>query len=137
MILFYFCLCHQMTVENLCTCVNGQVGRKCHRTHQCLSVERFTHSSCLQPSLAEALLALFTSVYCFSLQVMEAEQTRTRSELAHRETAAKYNAAISHMKQLEKKLKRTINKSRLVIYVSLSLLFSSPTVPLPLSPHTT
>ncbi|KAL2080652.1 hypothetical protein ACEWY4_024445 [Coilia grayii] len=45
-------------------------------------------------------------------RVMEAEQARTRSELAHRETAAKYNAAISHMKQLEKKLKRTINKSR-------------------------
>ncbi|XP_012686832.1 SH3 domain-binding protein 5 [Clupea harengus] len=45
-------------------------------------------------------------------RVMEAEQTRTRSELAHRETAAKYNATISHMKQLEKKLKRTINKSR-------------------------
>ncbi|XP_063041701.1 SH3 domain-binding protein 5 [Engraulis encrasicolus] len=45
-------------------------------------------------------------------RVMEAEQARTRSELAHRETAAKYTAAISHMKQLEKKLKRTINKSR-------------------------
>ncbi|XP_062385939.1 SH3 domain-binding protein 5 [Sardina pilchardus] len=45
-------------------------------------------------------------------RVMDAEQTRTRSELAHRETAAKYNAAISHMKQLEKKFKRTINKSR-------------------------
>ncbi|XP_077086243.1 SH3 domain-binding protein 5 [Siphateles boraxobius] len=45
-------------------------------------------------------------------RVMEAEQTRTRSELEHRETATKYNAAISHMRQLEKKLKRTINKSR-------------------------
>lgn len=45
-------------------------------------------------------------------RVMEAEQTRTRSEMEHRETAAKYNAAISHMRQLEKKLKRTINKSR-------------------------
>ncbi|KAL6460453.1 hypothetical protein MHYP_G00304190 [Metynnis hypsauchen] len=45
-------------------------------------------------------------------RVMEAEQSRTRSELEHRETAAKYNAAISHMRQLEKKLKRTINKSR-------------------------
>ncbi|XP_048086485.1 SH3 domain-binding protein 5 isoform X1 [Alosa alosa] len=45
-------------------------------------------------------------------RVMDAEQTRTRSELAHRETAARYNAAISHMKQLEKKFKRTINKSR-------------------------
>lgn len=48
------------------------------------------------------------------LQVMEAEQSRTRSELEHRETAAKYNAAIGHMRQLEKKLKRTISKSRLV-----------------------
>ncbi|XP_051991829.1 SH3 domain-binding protein 5-like [Xyrauchen texanus] len=45
-------------------------------------------------------------------RVMEAEQSRTRSETDHRETAAKYNAAISHMRQLEKKLKRTINKSR-------------------------
>ncbi|MCI4391895.1 hypothetical protein PGIGA_G00139680 [Pangasianodon gigas] len=45
-------------------------------------------------------------------RVMEAEQSRTHSELEHRETAAKYNAAISHMRQLEKKLKRTINKSR-------------------------
>ncbi|KAL0167106.1 hypothetical protein M9458_038950, partial [Cirrhinus mrigala] len=44
-------------------------------------------------------------------RVMEAEQSRTRSEIEHRETAAKYNAAISHMRQLEKKLKRTINKS--------------------------
>ncbi|KAK2836299.1 hypothetical protein Q7C36_014168 [Tachysurus vachellii] len=45
-------------------------------------------------------------------RVMEAEQSRTRSEQEHRETAAKYNAAISHMRQLEKKLKRTISKSR-------------------------
>uniref|UniRef100_A0A673IKN9 SH3 domain-binding protein 5 n=1 Tax=Sinocyclocheilus rhinocerous TaxID=307959 RepID=A0A673IKN9_9TELE len=45
-------------------------------------------------------------------RVMEAEQSRTRSEIEHRETAAKYNTAISHMRQLEKKLKRTINKSR-------------------------
>ncbi|XP_052388420.1 SH3 domain-binding protein 5 [Carassius gibelio] len=45
-------------------------------------------------------------------RVMEAEQSRTRSEIEHRETATKYNAAISHMRQLEKKLKRTINKSR-------------------------
>ncbi|KAJ8395206.1 hypothetical protein AAFF_G00034080 [Aldrovandia affinis] len=45
-------------------------------------------------------------------RVMEAEQTKARSELAHRETATKYNTAIGHMKQLEKKLKRTINKSR-------------------------
>lgn len=46
------------------------------------------------------------------LQVMEAEHTKTRSELVHKETAAKYTAATSRMKQLEKKLKRTINKSK-------------------------
>ncbi|MGH0156701.1 UNVERIFIED_CONTAM: hypothetical protein FKN15_032084 [Acipenser sinensis] len=45
-------------------------------------------------------------------RVMEAEQTKTRSELVHKETAAKYNAAMSRMKQLEKKLKRAINKSK-------------------------
>lgn len=46
------------------------------------------------------------------LQVMEAEHAKTRSELLHKETAAKYTAAMSRMKQLEKKLKRTINKSK-------------------------
>ncbi|XP_051574782.1 SH3 domain-binding protein 5-like [Myxocyprinus asiaticus] len=45
-------------------------------------------------------------------RVMEAEQMKTRSELLHKDTAAKYNAAMGHMKQLEKKLKRTINKSK-------------------------
>uniref|UniRef100_A0A672PSG1 SH3 domain-binding protein 5 n=1 Tax=Sinocyclocheilus grahami TaxID=75366 RepID=A0A672PSG1_SINGR len=45
-------------------------------------------------------------------RVMEAEQIKTRSELLHKETAAKYTAAMSGMKQLEKKLKRTINKSK-------------------------
>uniref|UniRef100_A0A671S6C3 SH3 domain-binding protein 5 n=1 Tax=Sinocyclocheilus anshuiensis TaxID=1608454 RepID=A0A671S6C3_9TELE len=45
-------------------------------------------------------------------RVMEAEQIKTRCELLHKETAAKYTAAMSHMKQLEKKLKRTINKSK-------------------------
>lgn len=55
------------------------------------------------------------------LQVMEAEQSRTRSELEHKETAAKYNAAINHMRQLEKKLKRNINKSRLVDQLRLTL----------------
>uniref|UniRef100_H3D626 SH3 domain-binding protein 5 n=1 Tax=Tetraodon nigroviridis TaxID=99883 RepID=H3D626_TETNG len=45
-------------------------------------------------------------------RVMEAEQSKTRSELVHRETAAKYTAAIGRMKQMEKKLKRTINKSK-------------------------
>lgn len=46
------------------------------------------------------------------LQVMEAEHTKTKSELVHKETAAKYTAATGRMKQLEKKLKRTINKSK-------------------------
>ncbi|XP_033830963.1 SH3 domain-binding protein 5 [Periophthalmus magnuspinnatus] len=45
-------------------------------------------------------------------RVMEAEQERTRSEAEHRKTATSYNSCISHMKQLEKKLKRSINKSR-------------------------
>ncbi|XP_045899790.1 SH3 domain-binding protein 5b [Micropterus dolomieu] len=45
-------------------------------------------------------------------RVMEAEHTKTKSELVHKETAAKYTAANSRMKQLEKKLKRTINKSK-------------------------
>lgn len=45
-------------------------------------------------------------------RVMEEEQKKTRSELVHKETAAKYNAAMGRMKQLEKKLKRTINKSK-------------------------
>ncbi|KAK7886960.1 hypothetical protein WMY93_026581 [Mugilogobius chulae] len=45
-------------------------------------------------------------------RVMEAENTKTKSELLHKETAAKYTAAIARMKQLEKKLKRTINKSK-------------------------
>uniref|UniRef100_A0A8C6SJI9 SH3 domain-binding protein 5 n=1 Tax=Neogobius melanostomus TaxID=47308 RepID=A0A8C6SJI9_9GOBI len=45
-------------------------------------------------------------------RVMEAEQERTRSEAEHRKTATNYNSCISHMKQLEKKLKRSINKSR-------------------------
>uniref|UniRef100_A0A672ZCQ7 SH3 domain-binding protein 5 n=1 Tax=Sphaeramia orbicularis TaxID=375764 RepID=A0A672ZCQ7_9TELE len=45
-------------------------------------------------------------------RVMEAEHTKTRSELVHKEIAAKYKAAINRMKQLEKKLKRTISKSK-------------------------
>uniref|UniRef100_A0A8C2XA04 SH3 domain-binding protein 5 n=1 Tax=Cyclopterus lumpus TaxID=8103 RepID=A0A8C2XA04_CYCLU len=45
-------------------------------------------------------------------RVMEAEHTKGRSELVHKETAAKYTAAIGRMKQLERKLKRTINKSK-------------------------
>ncbi|TRZ03082.1 hypothetical protein DNTS_029882, partial [Danionella cerebrum] len=45
-------------------------------------------------------------------RVMEAEQIKTRSELVHKETAANYTTAMSRMKQLEKKLKRTINKSK-------------------------
>lgn len=49
---------------------------------------------------------------------MEAEQARTRSEAEHKKTAANYNSCISHMRQLEKKLKRSINKSRSVPIVS-------------------
>ncbi|XP_034090919.1 SH3 domain-binding protein 5-like [Gymnodraco acuticeps] len=45
-------------------------------------------------------------------RVMGAEQERTRSEAEHKKTAASYNSCITHMKQLEKKLKRSINKSR-------------------------
>ncbi|XP_068179110.1 SH3 domain-binding protein 5b isoform X2 [Antennarius striatus] len=45
-------------------------------------------------------------------RVMEAEQAKARSELAHKETATKYTAVTGGMKQLEKKLKRTINKSK-------------------------
>ncbi|CAL8364492.1 unnamed protein product [Arctogadus glacialis] len=45
-------------------------------------------------------------------RVMEAELQRTRSEAEHKKTAANYNSCIGHMKQLEKKLKRNINKSR-------------------------
>lgn len=49
-----------------------------------------------------------------SFQVMEAERARTSSEAEHKKTAANYNSCICHMKQLEKKLKRSINKSRSV-----------------------
>ncbi|XP_014440569.1 SH3 domain-binding protein 5 [Tupaia chinensis] len=45
-------------------------------------------------------------------RVMEAEQTKTRSELVHKETAARYNAAMGRMRQLERKLRRAINKSK-------------------------
>ncbi|KAM9309098.1 LOW QUALITY PROTEIN: SH3 domain-binding protein 5b [Pholidichthys leucotaenia] len=45
-------------------------------------------------------------------RVVEAEHTKAKSELVHKEMAAKYTAAIARMKQLEKKLKRTINKSK-------------------------
>uniref|UniRef100_G3P0Q8 SH3 domain-binding protein 5 n=1 Tax=Gasterosteus aculeatus aculeatus TaxID=481459 RepID=G3P0Q8_GASAC len=45
-------------------------------------------------------------------RVMEAERARTSSEAEHRKTAANYNSCICHMRQLEKKLKRSINKSR-------------------------
>lgn len=62
----------------------------------------------------------------FSLsKVMEAEQTKTRSELVHKETAAKYNAAMGRMKQLEKKLKRAINKSKYVLCLETSLMVKS------------
>ncbi|NXV50647.1 3BP5 protein, partial [Uria aalge] len=58
-------------------------------------------------------------------RVMEAEQTKTRSELVHKETAAKYNAAMGRMKQLEKKLKRAINKSKYVLPLEMSLAVKS------------
>ncbi|XP_061674982.1 SH3 domain-binding protein 5b isoform X2 [Syngnathoides biaculeatus] len=45
-------------------------------------------------------------------QVMEAELEKARSELAHKETAANHAAAIARLKQLEKKLKRAISKSK-------------------------
>ncbi|KAK1794959.1 hypothetical protein P4O66_010153, partial [Electrophorus voltai] len=45
-------------------------------------------------------------------RVMEAEHTKTCSELLHKKTAARYNTAMNRMKQLEKKLKRTISKSK-------------------------
>lgn len=59
-----------------------------------------------------ALLLNLLNLVFSPLKVMEAEQTKTRSELVHKETAAKYNAAMGRMKQLEKKLKRAINKSK-------------------------
>ncbi|XP_077430692.1 SH3 domain-binding protein 5b [Vanacampus margaritifer] len=45
-------------------------------------------------------------------RVLEADHEKVRSEAAHKETAAKHAAAIARMKQLEKKLKRTISKSK-------------------------
>lgn len=61
-------------------------------------------------ALCEGPLLMVTRYHL--VQVMEAEHGKTRSELLHKETAAKYTAAIGSMKQLEKKLKRTINKSK-------------------------
>ena len=57
-------------------------------------------------------VAALTLPLCCAPQVMDAEQTKTRSELVHKETAARYNAAMGRMRQLEKKLKRAINKSK-------------------------
>lgn len=57
---------------------------------------------------------------------MEAEQARTCSEAEHKKTAANHNSCIGHMRQLEKKLKRSINKSRFVIRFWEMLLISSP-----------
>lgn len=61
-------------------------------------------------ALCDGPLLMVTSYHV--VQVMEAEHGKTRSEQLHKETAAKYTAAIGRMKQLEKKLKRTINKSK-------------------------
>lgn len=61
-------------------------------------------------------------------QVMEAEQARMRSEAEHKKTAANYNSCMGHMRQLEKKLKRSINKSRSVVCLLCDRLqMSSPT----------
>ena len=65
--------------------------------------------------LESALDECGQSCLSWLLQVMEAEQARTRSEAEHKKTAANYNSCISHMRQLEKKLKRSINKSRCVL----------------------
>nr|XP_032831288.1 SH3 domain-binding protein 5-like [Petromyzon marinus] len=46
------------------------------------------------------------------LQVMKAEQDKGRSELVHKQTAERYSVTMVHMNQLERKLKRTIKKSR-------------------------
>lgn len=48
-------------------------------------------------------------------QVMEAEQARTRSEAEHKKTALHYHSCNSHMRQLERKLRRSVNKSRSVL----------------------
>ncbi|XP_056277232.1 SH3 domain-binding protein 5-like [Pseudoliparis swirei] len=45
-------------------------------------------------------------------RVMEAEQARTSGEAEHKKTAADYNSCVGRMRQLEKKHKRSINKSR-------------------------
>lgn len=80
-------------------------GRKCstmpHRGYRAVIIWLFF---CLDHTGKINLSWLF--------QVMEAEQARTRSEAEHRKTASNYNSSISHMRQLEKKLKRSINKSR-------------------------
>ncbi|XP_061432394.1 LOW QUALITY PROTEIN: SH3 domain-binding protein 5 [Lethenteron reissneri] len=47
-----------------------------------------------------------------TLKVMKAEQDKGRSELVHKQTAERYSVTIGHMNQLERKLKRTIKKSR-------------------------
>nr|XP_061838295.1 SH3 domain-binding protein 5-like [Nerophis lumbriciformis] len=45
-------------------------------------------------------------------RVMEAEQSRVHSEAEHKKTAVKHDMCVSHMKQVEKKVKRSISKSK-------------------------
>ncbi|XP_013876555.1 SH3 domain-binding protein 5 [Austrofundulus limnaeus] len=45
-------------------------------------------------------------------KVMEAEQAKAQTEAEHRKTAVVYTCCMNHMRQLEKKLKRSISKSR-------------------------
>ncbi|XP_021790568.1 SH3 domain-binding protein 5 isoform X3 [Papio anubis] len=73
--------------------------------------EMLNHATQREPQIT-ASTSLLKMHSDSSLKVMEAEQTKTRSELVHKETAARYNAAMGRMRQLEKKLKRAINKSK-------------------------
>ncbi|XP_061738663.1 SH3 domain-binding protein 5-like isoform X4 [Nerophis ophidion] len=45
-------------------------------------------------------------------QVVEAEQSRVRSEAEHKKTAARHHLCVGHMKQVEKKLRRSVSKSK-------------------------
>ena len=49
-------------------------------------------------------------------QVNEAEKEKLESECAHMETAGAFNEIDQHVKALQKDLKRSINKSRSVLY---------------------
>ncbi|XP_061738661.1 SH3 domain-binding protein 5-like isoform X2 [Nerophis ophidion] len=45
-------------------------------------------------------------------RVVEAEQSRVRSEAEHKKTAARHHLCVGHMKQVEKKLRRSVSKSK-------------------------